>query len=84
MDKIRWQLQADEEDAVISEHQRIQVETEDLRIQNESEEAETLRKDEMKKNKSKYLPHSGQGCTDSCTSICFQLRCQTDGKRSLC
>ena len=55
-EKVRWQLQTDEEDVLIAERQRIQIETEDLRIQNEFEEAETLRKDELKRNKSKYLP----------------------------
>ena len=55
-DKIRWQVQTDKDDALIAERQHIQTEAEDLRIQNEFEEAETLRKDEMKKNKSKYLP----------------------------
>lgn len=55
-DKIRWQVQTEEDDALIAERQRVQAEAEDLRIQNEFEEAETLRKEEMKKNKSKYLP----------------------------
>ena len=55
-DKIRWQLQNDEEQAAHDEQLRLQAEADDLRAQAEVEEAEATRKDELKKNKSKYIP----------------------------
>ena len=55
-DKLTWQLQVDEDEALLTEQRRVQSEVDDLRAQAEVEEAETLRKDEVKKNKSKYLP----------------------------
>lgn len=55
-DKIRWQQQNEEEEALRTERLRTQTEAEDLRAQAEVEEVETLRKEEMKKNKFKYLP----------------------------
>ena len=55
-DKARWQLQNLEDDTLRTEQRRVQAEAYDLRAQAEVEEAEALRKEEIKKNKSKYLP----------------------------
>lgn len=55
-DKVRWQLQMDEDDALHLEQLRAQAEADDLRAQVEIDEAETLRKEELKKNKVKYIP----------------------------
>ena len=56
-DKIRWQLQNDEDQAAHDERLRLQAEADDLRAQAEVEEAEATRKDEVKKNKSKSRGH---------------------------
>ena len=55
-DKVSWQLQIGEDEAARLLQLRIQSEADDLRAQAEVDEAETLRKDELKRNKSKYLP----------------------------
>ena len=55
-DKTRWQVQVDEDKTLHDEQLRLQSEAEDLRARTQIEEAESLRKEEMKKNKSKYLP----------------------------
>ena len=55
-DKIRWQLQNDEDQAAHDEQLRLRAEADDLRAQAEVEEAEATRKDELKKNKTKYIP----------------------------
>jgi hypothetical protein len=55
-DKLKWQLQIDEDNTTSAELLRVQAESDNLRIQAELEEAESFRKEELKKNKSKYLP----------------------------
>lgn len=55
-DKIRWQTQLDEEEALRVEQLRLQTEAEDLRAQAQVAEAEAIRKEDLKKNKSKYIP----------------------------
>ena len=55
-DKVSWQLQIDEDEAAQLLQLCIQSKADDLRAQAEVHEAETLRKDELKRNKSKYLP----------------------------
>ena len=55
-DKITWQAQNEEDDIVRADRLRIQTEADVLKAQTEIEEAEALRKEEMKKNKSKYIP----------------------------
>jgi hypothetical protein len=54
-DKVRWQLQLDEDEAALAER-HLQMQSDNLVAQTEVEEAEAARKDELKKNKSKYLP----------------------------
>ena len=55
-DKVRWQVQNEEDEVLRADQLRIQTEADVLKAQTEIEEAEALRKDEMKKNKSKYIP----------------------------
>jgi hypothetical protein len=55
-DKVRWQQQIDEDEAALTEARRLQSEADAARAQAEIDEADTLRKEEMKKNKVKYLP----------------------------
>jgi hypothetical protein len=55
-DRIRWQTQSNEDDALRAEQLRLQTEADNLRVQAEVEEAEALRKEDVKKNKSKYIP----------------------------
>src|SRR6266446_5934876 len=55
-DKAKWQQQIVEDEAAITETRRQQLEADAVKAQAEIDEAETLRKEEMKKNKSKYLP----------------------------
>jgi hypothetical protein len=55
-DKASWLLQVQEDEASLADRLRAQVEAEGLRAQAEIEEADLLRKDEVKKNKSKYIP----------------------------
>jgi hypothetical protein len=55
-DKVRWQVQSDEDNALRAEQLRIQADADDLRAQAEVEEAEALRKEDVKKNKTKYIP----------------------------
>ena len=56
VDKGIWQTQVDEDEALQADQSRVRAEADELRIQKEIEEAEALRKDDMKKNKSKHLP----------------------------
>lgn len=55
-DKVRWQQQIDDDAAALTERRRLQSEEDALRYQAEILEAESLRKEEMKKNKTKYIP----------------------------
>jgi hypothetical protein len=55
-DKVRWQLQLDKDEAALVEQRRLQTQSNNLVAQTKVEEAEAARKDELKKNKSKYLP----------------------------
>jgi hypothetical protein len=55
-DKVRWQEQIDQDELLRTDQLRTQKEEEELRLRLEIEEAESIRKDEIKKNKSKYLP----------------------------
>lgn len=55
-DKIRWQTQSEEDDALRAEQLRLQTDADNLRAQAEVDEAEALRKEDLKKNKSKYIP----------------------------
>jgi hypothetical protein len=55
-DKLRWQLQNVEDEALRNEQLQIQTEAEVLKAQTEIEEAEALRKEEVKRNKAKYAP----------------------------
>src|SRR6266478_2425365 len=52
-DKVRWQQQIDDDAAALTERRRLQLEADTLRYQAEIVEAESLRKEEMKKNKTK-------------------------------
>ena len=55
-DKLRWQAQNNEDQALNAEQAHIQKEADDLKAQAEIDEADTIRRDEVKKNKSKYIP----------------------------
>ena len=55
-DKVRWQVQNEEDEVLNTERLRLQSEAEVLKAQAQIEEAESLRKEEVKKNKSKYIP----------------------------
>lgn len=55
-DKLRWQQQIDDDNTALQEQQQIQLEADNLRVQNEIADTEAIRKDELKKNKSKYIP----------------------------
>ena len=55
-EKVKWQTQCDEDEAARADQIRIHLEADALRAQAEVDEAESLRKEEMKKNKSKYIP----------------------------
>ena len=55
-DKLRWQVQCEEDEALRLEQARVHSEAETLKAQAEIDEAETFRKEEIKKNKSKYIP----------------------------
>lgn len=56
MDKVSWKLQVDEDGALHLDQVWLKEEANALRVQNELQEADMLRKEELKKNKSKYLP----------------------------
>ena len=56
VDRGIWQTQVDEDEALRADQSRVRAEAEELRIQKEIEEAEALRRDDIKKNKSKHLP----------------------------
>jgi hypothetical protein len=58
-DKLRWQLQNVEDEALRAEQLRIQTEADELRARAEIEEAESLRKDEVKKKQVKVHTHPG-------------------------
>jgi hypothetical protein len=55
-DKAKWQQQENDDNAALAEARRLQSEADVIRAQVEIDEAETLKKEEMKKNKAKYLP----------------------------
>ena len=55
-DKVKWQQQIVDDDLALTETRRQQAEADAVIAQAEVDEAETLRKEEMKKNKTKYLP----------------------------
>ena len=55
-DKVKWQQQIIDDDEALTEARRLQVEADAAKAQAEIDETETLRKEEMKKNKVKYLP----------------------------
>ena len=55
-DKASWLLQTQEEEAERAEQLRVQLEAEALADQAKVEEAQALRKEELKKYKTKYTP----------------------------
>ena len=55
-EKVKWQTQNDEDEVVRTDQLRMLTEAEALKAQIEVEEAASLKKEEMKKNKSKYIP----------------------------
>ena len=55
-DRGIWQTQVDEDEALRVEQLRVRTEADELRIQKDIEEAEALRRDDIKKNKSKHVP----------------------------
>ncbi|KAF8810003.1 hypothetical protein BYT27DRAFT_7209632 [Phlegmacium glaucopus] len=55
-DKVSWQRQVDDDNLALTENRRLQSEADMVRIQTDITEAESLRKEEMKKNKMKYIP----------------------------
>ena len=55
-DKLTWQVQSEEDEVLRIDQLRIQMDAEALKAQTEIEEAEAFKKEEMKKNKSKYIP----------------------------
>ncbi|KAJ2913980.1 hypothetical protein MD484_g6435, partial [Candolleomyces efflorescens] len=52
----QWEAQLAEAQAIAAEEARLAKEAEDLRVAAEKEEAEVARREELKKNKEKYLP----------------------------
>ncbi|KAF8802921.1 hypothetical protein BYT27DRAFT_7260679, partial [Phlegmacium glaucopus] len=82
-DKVRWQQQIEDDNAALTECHRLQSEADTARLQAEIVEAETLRKEEMKKKQNEIFANSRQGCTDDSSSYRFQLRHQKDGERAL-
>ena len=55
-DKLTWQVQSEEDEVLRIDQLRIQMDAEALKAQTEIKEAEAFKKEEMKKNKSKYIP----------------------------
>jgi hypothetical protein len=55
-DKIRWQLQIEDDEALRLEQMHLREEAEALKAQAQVDEAEVLRKEELKKNKFEYIP----------------------------
>jgi hypothetical protein len=55
-EKVRWWQQINDDNAALTEARRLQSEADDTRAQAEIDEAETLRKEEIKNIKAKYLP----------------------------
>ena len=55
-DKVTWQQQINEDDAALAEAHRLQSEADAAKAQAEIDEAENLKKEEIKKNKTKYIP----------------------------
>ena len=55
-DKAKWQQQSVDDEAAITETRHLQSEADAVKAQAETVEAENSKKEEMKKNKSKYLP----------------------------
>jgi hypothetical protein len=55
-DRVSWQTQVDEDLALQVEQSRVQAEADERTIQKEIDEAEALRKEDIKRNKSKHIP----------------------------
>lgn len=55
-DKVKWQQQITDDELALTEARRLQADADAVRAQTEIDDAELLRKEEMKKNKSKYIP----------------------------
>ncbi|KAF8802318.1 hypothetical protein BYT27DRAFT_7215415 [Phlegmacium glaucopus] len=55
-DKVRWRQQSDDDAAALTEQRRLQSEADLLKVQARVDEEENLRKEEIKRNKSKYIP----------------------------
>ncbi|KAF8814939.1 hypothetical protein BYT27DRAFT_7238623 [Phlegmacium glaucopus] len=55
-DRIKWQQQNDADEVALTEHRQLQSDADLQRAQEEIIEAESTRKEEMKKNKMKYTP----------------------------
>ncbi|KAF8810604.1 hypothetical protein BYT27DRAFT_7044988, partial [Phlegmacium glaucopus] len=55
-DKVKWQQQNDDDATALAEHRRLQSEADLIAAQARINEEENLRKEEMKKNKGKYIP----------------------------
>ena len=53
--KLRWQQQGDKDNAALAESCQLQSEANMIRDQAEIDEANTIHKEEMKKNKTKYI-----------------------------
>ena len=83
-DRIRWQTHLDEDDAAWVEQLRLQTEADNLWLQTEINEAKILRKEELKKNKSKYIPIPDRDIPSVTPHFCIKLHSQKDGKGSLC
>lgn len=55
-EKVKWQVQNEEDEVVRTNQLRLHMEAEAQKAQLEVEELEALKKEEMKKNKAKYVP----------------------------
>ena len=55
-EKVKWQTQSNEDEAARADQICVHLEADALRAQAEVDEADSLKKEEMKKNKSKYIP----------------------------
>ncbi|KAF8816234.1 hypothetical protein BYT27DRAFT_7208838 [Phlegmacium glaucopus] len=55
-DKVRWQQQNDEDAVALTEQRQLQLEADLLKVQARVDEEENFQKEEIKRNKSKYIP----------------------------
>ncbi|KAF8797779.1 hypothetical protein BYT27DRAFT_7046836, partial [Phlegmacium glaucopus] len=55
-DKVRWHQQNEDDNAALTERHWVQLEADSARLQAKTVKAEALRKEEMRKNKTKYMP----------------------------